>query len=48
LVAQAPGRPRPRHEFIEPGGGPKIDELGQHIGDVGLRIDAGEFARFDQ
>jgi hypothetical protein len=48
FVGQALCRPYPRHEFVEPRRGPKIDELGQQISDVGLRIDAGEFAGLDQ
>ena len=30
------------------GGGPKVDELAEHVGEVGLRIDAVQFAGLDQ
>jgi len=42
------GRPCPRHEFVETRGGPKVDELAEHVGEVGLRIDAVQFAGLDQ
>src|SRR6266404_6174475 len=29
-------------------GGPEIDELGKHVGEVGLRIDAVQFAGLDE
>src|ERR1700680_3501669 len=37
--------PRPRHELVQACGGPEIDELGQHVGKIGLRVDAVQFAR---
>jgi transposase-like protein len=40
--------PGPRQKFIEPRGRPEIDELGQHVGEIGLRIDATEFAGLDE
>jgi hypothetical protein len=36
------------HELVETRSGPQIDELGEHIGEVGLRIDAMQFAGFDE
>ena len=48
---QAPGvfdRPGPGHEFIQPRSRPKIDQLGENVGQVGLRLDAAEFAALDQ
>src|SRR6266568_1776398 len=33
---------------VEARGGPEIDELGEHVGEVGLRIDAVQFAGFDE
>jgi hypothetical protein len=43
FVGAALGCPSPWHKFVE--GAPQIDKLGEHIGKVGLRIDAGELAR---
>ena len=43
-----PGGPGPGHELVEARGRPEIDELGEHVGEVGLRIDAVEFAGFDE
>ena len=40
--------PGPGHELIEARSGPKIDEPGEHVGEVGLRIDAGQFAGLDE
>jgi hypothetical protein len=47
-VAGALGGPGPGHEFVETRGGPQIDELGEHVGEVGLRIDAVQLAGFDE
>src|ERR1700730_1899620 len=47
-IGGAFGRPRPGHELVETRSGPQIDELGEHIGEVGLRIDAMQFAGFDE
>ena len=47
-AAGAFGRPGPGHELVETRSRPQIDELGEHIGEVGLRIDAGELASLDQ
>jgi transposase-like protein len=41
-------RPGPRHELIETRGRPEIDELGQHVGEIGLRVDAIKLAAFDK
>jgi transposase-like protein len=44
---QAPGvfgGPGPRHEFVQTRGRPKIDQLGENVGQVGLRLDAAELA----
>ena len=40
--------PGPGHEFIKPRGGPKIDQLGENVGQVGLRFDAAELTALDQ
>ena len=42
------GRPGPGHEFIEARGGPEIDQLGEHVSEVGLRIDTMQFAGLDE
>jgi transposase InsO family protein len=34
------GRPAPRHEFVDAAVGPAVDEAGQHVGEVALRVDA--------
>jgi hypothetical protein len=34
------GRPGPGHELVDARGGPEVDKLGQHVGEVSLRIDA--------
>src|ERR1700733_12402486 len=41
-------RPGPRQKFVEARGRPEIDELGQHVGEISLRIDATEFAALDE
>jgi hypothetical protein len=41
------GCPGPGHELVETRGGPEIDKLGAHAGEVGLRIDALQFAHSD-
>src|SRR5207253_1891075 len=40
--------PGPGHELVEARFGPEIDELGKHVGEVGLRIDAIQFAGLDE
>jgi transposase-like protein len=40
--------PGPRQKFVEARGRPEIDELGQHVGEISLRIDAAEFAALDE
>ena len=42
------GRPGPWHQFVDARGRPEIDQLGEHVGEVGLRIDAVQFAGFDE
>jgi len=39
-IGSATCRPRPGQELIEARFRPEIDELGEHVGEVGLRIDA--------
>ena len=41
-------RPGPGHELVEARGWPEVDELGEHVGEVGLRIDAVQFAGLDE
>ena len=48
LLVERLGRPSPGHELVETRGGPEIDELGEHVGEVGLRIDAVQFAGLDE
>ena len=40
--------PGPGHELVEARGWPEIDELGEHVGEIGLRIDAVQFAGLDE
>ena len=42
------GRPVPRHQFVDALLRPAVDEACQQIGEIGLRIDAIEFAGLDQ
>src|SRR3954453_5819041 len=42
------GGPAPRQQFAETTVGPVIDELGQHVGQVSMRIDAMRFAGLNQ
>jgi transposase-like protein len=42
------GGPGPRHEFVQTRGRPEIDQLGENVGQVGLRLDAAELAGLDQ
>jgi hypothetical protein len=39
------GRPSPWHEHIYASGGAEVDELRQHVGEIGLRI--GSFAIYE-
>ena len=40
--------PTPRHELVEARCRPEIDELCEHVGEVGLRIDTIQFAGLDK
>jgi transposase-like protein len=40
--------PGPGHQFVQTGGRPEIDQLGEDIGQIGLRLDAAELAGLDQ
>src|SRR6266853_2374480 len=42
------GRPGPWHEFVDARGRPEIDKFGEYVGEVGLRLDAVQFAGFDE
>ena len=37
-------RPSPRHEFVDTRGRPQVDKLGEHVGQIGLRVDTVELA----
>jgi transposase-like protein len=41
-AAGAIGGPRPRQELVETRSRPQIDQLGEHVGEIGLRFDACE------
>ena len=41
-------RPSPGHELVEARFGPEIDQLGENVSEVGLRIDAVQFAGLDE
>ena len=47
-IGGPPRRPGPGHEFVEARGWPEIDEFCEHVGEVGLRIDAMQFAGLDK
>jgi transposase len=38
------GSPGPGHESVQTGGRPEIDQLGEDVGQIGLRLDAAELA----
>ena len=40
--------PGPGHQIVETRGGPEIDQFGEHVGEIGLRIDAVQFAGLDE
>jgi hypothetical protein len=42
------GGPGPPHELVDRRAGPKVDELGEDVGEVGLRIDIVELEGLDQ
>jgi len=42
------GGPGPRGQFCEPAVGPVVNKLCQHVGEIGLRIDAVQLAGLDQ
>src|SRR6516162_6697862 len=42
------GGPGPRRQFREPAVGPVIDELGQHVGQIGFGIDAVQLTGLNQ
>src|SRR5574337_817912 len=44
-VGCAPG---PGHELVDAGSGPEVDELHEHVGEIGLRFDVVELAGLDQ
>src|ERR1700676_864857 len=41
------GGPGPRHELVETRGRPEVDQLGENVGQIGLRVDAVELAGLD-
>jgi transposase-like protein len=47
-TCSALGSPGPGHQFVQTGGRPEIDQLGEDVGQIGLRLDAAELAGFDQ
>ena len=48
VASSALGGPGPGHEFVQARSRPEIDQLGEHVGQIGLRIDAVEFAGLDE
>jgi hypothetical protein len=48
FVARTRGGPGPGHKLIQTRDGPEIEELREDIGEVGLGIDAVQFAGFDE
>jgi len=47
-ASSALGGPGPGHEFVQTGGRPEIDQLGEDVGQIGLRLDAAELAGLNQ
>src|SRR5215472_18956172 len=47
-VCGALGGPGPRHELVETRSRPEIDQPGENIGQISLRVDATEFAGLDE
>src|SRR5215467_13817535 len=47
-VCGALGSPGPRHELVETRSRPEIDQPGENIGQISLRVDATEFAGLDE
>jgi transposase-like protein len=47
-ASSALGGPGPGHQFVQTGGRPEIDQLGEDVGQIGLRFDAAELAGLDQ
>jgi len=47
-ASSALGGPGPGHQFVQTRGRPEIDQLGENVGQVGLRLDAAELAGLDQ
>ena len=41
-------RPIPWHELVDTALGPSVDEAGEEVGEIGVRVDAVELARLDQ
>lgn len=48
VVERLSGGIGPRQEFIDTAVGMTIDDLGDHVGEVGARIDAVELAGFNR
>ena len=48
VASSALGGPGPGHEFVQTGGWPEIDQLGEDVGQIGLRLDAAELAGLNQ
>ena len=42
------GGPRPGHEFVQTRGRPEVDQLGEDVGQIGLRLDATELCSFNE
>src|SRR5262249_4539267 len=47
-ASSARGGPGPGHQFVQTGGRPEIDQLGEDVGQIGLRLDAAELAGLNQ
>src|SRR6202008_2335206 len=47
-VSCALGGPGPWHQLVQTGGRPEIDQLGEDVGQIGLRLDAAELAGVDK
>jgi transposase-like protein len=47
-ACRALGGPRPRHELVQTVGWPEIDQLGEDVGQIGLRLDVAELTSLNE
>ena len=47
-ASSAVGSPGPGHQFVQTGGRPEIDQFGEDVGQISLRLDAAELCCLDE